>query len=163
MSKSSREPEGQRLDCFVGDWQDSGQVLPGPFGPGGVTHGRTTYRWQVGGKWLVYTSRMAIPGVGEYEVHGGVTFNGQTGKYDAFAANSLGNLIVYEGVWTDRTTLVFAHTHPPPAGRSRIVYHTLDDGSIHMSSERVTEDGGYEAYFQTKMTRVQEKAPAGDA
>lgn len=161
VRKPSREPEEERLSFFAGDWQDSGQALPGPFGPGGATHGRTTYRWQVGGKWLVYASHMAIPGMVTYEVHGGVTFNNQTGRYDAFAANSLGNLIVYEGVWTDRTTLVFTRTHPPPVGRSRIVYHVLDDGAIHMSSERVTEGGGYEAYFQTKMIRVHGKA-SGD-
>jgi hypothetical protein len=98
---------------------------------------------------------MAIPGMGSYEVHGGVTFNGRTGKYDAFAANSLGNLIIYEGTWTDRTTLVFTLTHPPPAGRSRVVYRTLADGSIHMSSQRMNEDGEWKAYFETEMRRVQ--------
>ena len=155
MSITFREPEEERLDFFVGDWQDSGQASPGPFGPGGATHGKTTYRWQVGGKWLVYTSCMTIPGMGTYEVHGGVTFISQTGQYDASAINNMGNLIAREGIWTDRTTLVFTLTHPPPAGRSRVVSRALADGAIHVSSERITENGDYEAYFQTKMTRVQ--------
>jgi len=154
MSNPPRRPEEERLEFFVGDWQDSGHTLPDPFGPGSATAGRTTYRWQVGGKWLVYTSRMFIPGIGEYEVHGGVTFNDQTGKYDAFAVNNFGNLIVYEGVWTDRTTLIFTLIHPPPVGKSRVVYHVLADGSMRMTSERVTENGDLQVYFQTEMTRL---------
>ena len=128
---------------------------PNECGRGGATTGRTTYRWKVGGKWLVYTSHMDIPGMGEYVVHGGVAFNGQTAKYDAFAINNLGNLMVYEGMWTDRTTLVFTLIHPPPAGRSRVVYRILSEKSMHMSSERLAESGEFEAYFYTEMTRLQ--------
>jgi hypothetical protein len=154
MSTQSQGTTDNRLVHFIGDWQDAGRTLPGPFGPGGPTSGRTTYRWQVGGRWLIYTSHMDIPGMGEYVVHGGVTFNDQTKKYDAFAANSLGNLLVYEGLWTDPTTLVFTLIHPPPAARSRVVYRILSDDSMHLRSERLAEDGAFQAYFETEMTRL---------
>jgi hypothetical protein len=108
----------------------------------------------MGGKWLVYTSRLDIPGMGEYEVRGGVAYNGQTSRYDAFAFNTLGRLIVYEGLWTDPTTLVFTQSHPPPGGRSRIVYRILSGDLIHMRSERITEGGDWEAYFDTEMARL---------
>ena len=50
MGKRSRAAAEERLNFFVGDWQDAGHAQPGPFGPGGATTGRTTYGWQVGGK-----------------------------------------------------------------------------------------------------------------
>jgi hypothetical protein len=154
MGERPQGRQQERLDCFVGKWRNSGQTQPGPFGPGGATAGRTAYRWEMGGKWLVYTSHLDIPGMGEYEVRGGVAFDGQADRYDAFAINTLGKLIVYEGVWTDQATLVFTQSHPLPAGRSRIVYRILSGDSMRMSSELLTESGDWKAYFDTEMTRV---------
>ena len=154
MDTQSQETPDNKLAFFVGDWQDAGHTMPGPFGPGGPTTGHTTYRWQVGGKWLVYTSHMDIPGLGEYVVHGGVAPKGQGKEYGAFAVNNLGNLIVYEGAWTDHTTLTFTQVHPPPAGRARVVYRILGDDAMAMASKRMTESGEFEAYFETEMTRL---------
>jgi hypothetical protein len=154
MGQRPRAAAEERLDFFVGDWQDAGHAQAGSFGPGGATTGRTMYRWRVGGKWLLYTSHMDIPGMGSYVVHGGVAFNGQTGQYDAFAINNLGNLMAYEGTWTDQATLVFTLIHPPPGGRSRVIYRTLSDGSMRMRSEQRTDSGDFRAYFETEMTRL---------
>ena len=92
-------------------------------------------------------------GMGNYEVQGGVVFKPQIKKYEAYAVNSIGALMVYEGDWVDETTLIFLLIYPTPAGRARIVYHKLADGSIQMKSEKLQEDGEFESYFETNMVR----------
>lgn len=147
MSLPSRTDNEAKLEFFVGEWSNSGRVLPGPFGPGGPTTGRTGYHWGVGGKWLLYTSCLELPGLGMYEVHGGVSYNSRTGKYDAYAINSLGNLLVYEGEWTDDVTLTFALIHPKSDG-ARVVYRKLPDGSIGMAAENASADGTFVPYYE---------------
>jgi hypothetical protein len=149
-----KSTEEERLEFLVGNWNNSGHVLPGSFGPGGPATGETSYRWAVGGKWLLYVSRLELSGLGSYEVHGGVAFNSRVGKYDAYAINSLGNLLVYEGGWTDENTLVFMAIHPPPRDRAKVVYHKLPDGSFRMASENATEGGGFVPYFEIDYERA---------
>jgi hypothetical protein len=154
MNPIARTEEEARLEFFVGDWTNAGHVAPGAFGPGGPTTGETRYRWDVGGKWLLYQSRLELPGLGGYEVHGGVAHNARTGKYDAYAVNNLGNLLVYEGVWTDERTLAFTLVHPPSDSSARVIYRKLPDGSFTMASETAAEDGEFVAYFQTDFRRA---------
>jgi hypothetical protein len=154
MDPQSRSAEEERLEFFVGEWTNSGHVSPGPFGPGGLVTGGTSYRWDVGGKWLLYVSRLQLPGLGGYEVHGGVAFNARAGKYDAYAINNLGNLLVYEGEWTDDATLVFTLAHPQSRGRSRVVYRKLPDGSFQMTSESASEEGEFVFYYETSFARA---------
>ena len=153
MNPQSRSAEEEMLEFFVGDWNNSGHVSPGPFGPGGPTTGQTSYHWDVGGKWLLYVSRLELPGLGGYEVHGGVAFNSRAGKYDAYAINNFGNLLVYEGAWTDDATLVFSLVHPKSHGRARVVYRKLPDGSFKMTSENASEEGKFVPYFETSFVR----------
>jgi hypothetical protein len=152
VNASGRAPEGSKLDFFVGNWHNTGQVYPGPFGPGGPSTGTTTYCWELDGKWLMYTSRLSLPGLGAYEVQGGVTYNPRSQRYDAFAFNNLGALLVYDGHWGDDSQLVFNLTYPP--GRSRVVYIKLPDGRIQMNSENSKDGITYEAYFETTLSRV---------
>jgi hypothetical protein len=153
MGKKIKLPQEERLEFFVGNWKNAGKIMPDSFGPGGDVTGTTSYVWTVGGKWLQYNSILELPGMGNYEVQGGVVFKPQTKKYEAYAINNMGALMVYEGDWVDETTLVFLLTYPIPAGRARIVYHKLADGSIQMKSEKLQEDGEFETYFETNMVR----------
>ena len=153
MNLQSRSTEEEMLDFFVGKWKNSGHVMPGSFGPGGPAAGETSYHWDVGGKWLLYISRLELPGMGEYEVHGGVAFNSQVGKYDAYAINNLGNLMVYEGEWTDDATLVFSLIHPKSEVRARVVYRKLPDGAFTMASENESQEGKFVPYFETDFVR----------
>ena len=121
-------------------------------GAGGPISGTTDYGWEMNGKWLLYTSRLDLPVVGPYEVRGGVSVRSAGDRYDAYAVNSLGNLMVYEGQWSDETTLIFALTHPTP-GRARAVYRVLPDGSVQMCSEQKDEKGHFVPYFETELAR----------
>ena len=152
MSPDKRSPDEAKLDCFVGDWQNSGTVFPGPFGPGGPVTGETNYHWDLGSKWLLYVSRLELPGLGTYEVRGGVTYNQHANRYDAYAINNLGSLLVYEGEWTDDTNLVFTLVRPQPGG-ARVTYQEQPDGAIVMTSARASTDGSFETYFETSLTR----------
>lgn len=154
MNLQPRSTEEKMLEFFVGEWNNSGRMSPGPFGSGGSVTGGTSYHWAVSDKWLLYISRLELPGLGSYEVHGGVAFNSQTTKYDAYAINNLGNLLVYEGEWTDKATLVFMLVHPPPRDRARVVYHKLSDGSFEMTSENVSEKGEFVPYFEIAYART---------
>jgi hypothetical protein len=154
MNLQSRSTEEQRLEFLLGEWQNSGHMTPGPFGPGGPATGETNYHWAVGGKWLLYVSRFELSGLGSYEVHGGVAFTSRVGKYDAYAINSLGNLLVYEGGWTDEDTLAFVLVHPPPRDRARVVYHRLPDGSFTMTSENASQEGQFVPYFEISYVRT---------
>jgi hypothetical protein len=136
----------------VGNWQSAGQIYSGPFGPGGASTGTTTYHWELNGKWLMYTSSLNLPGLDAYEVRGGVAYNPKSQKYDAFAFNNLGALLVYDGYWEDESRLIFNRTHPP--GRSRAVYIKLPDGKIQMNSENSQDGVSYEAYFETTLSRA---------
>ena len=153
MNQRIRLPEEECLDFFVGNWQNSGKVIPGSFGPGGQVVGTTSYVWAVGGKWLQYISKLDLPGMGRYEVQGGVVFNSQTKKYEAYAVNNIGTLMVYDGDWVDNTTLVFMLTYPIPAGRARVVYQKQPNGSIQMKSDKLLESGEFETYFETNLFR----------
>jgi hypothetical protein len=154
MNLPSRSTEEDMLEFLVGEWNNTGHVLPGPFGPGGPATGETSYHWAVGGKWLLYVSRLELPGLGRYEVHGGVTFNSRARKYDAYAINSLGNLLVYVGEWVDETTLAFMLVHPLPRDRARVVYHKLPDGSFKMTSENASVEGEFVPYFEISYVRT---------
>ena len=145
--------EGEKLEFFVGDWRNLGTMSPGSFGPGGPVTGRTSYHWGLSGKWLLYESRLVLPGSVDYEVHGGVAFNVRAGNYDAYAINNLGNLLVYEGAWTDETTLAFTLVHPSSGG-ARVIYRKLADGSFRMISENASEDGEFVPYFETSFLRA---------
>ena len=153
MNQGAEPPIKARLQVFVGHWQNSGHLRPGPMGAGGPISGTTDYGWEMDGKWLMYASRLHLPGAGLYEVRGGVTLRGTGDRYDAYAVNSLGNLMAYEGQWTDETTLVFTLTYPTPAS-ARVVYRMLPGGSIQMRSEQKDEKGHFVPYFETNMARA---------
>jgi len=154
MNLQSKSVEEEMLEFFIGDWSNSGHVSPGPFGPGGPTTGKTSYHWDMRGKWLLYVSRLELLAMEGYEVHGGVAFNGRVGKYDAYVINSLGNLLVYQGEWTDDATLVFTLVYPKSQRRARVVYRKLPAGSFKMTAENASEEGKFVPYFEIVFDRA---------
>ena len=142
----------ERLGVFVGDWNNIGKVFPGPFGQGGSVTGSSKYHWDLNGKWLLFASQLDLPGIGTYEVRGGVAFNPQSSKYDSFAFNSMGILIAYAGEWETKNRLVFTSTYPQQ-DTARVVYKISTDGSFKMLSESKSEQEGYQVYFETKFKK----------
>ena len=154
MSETREQmPKDRLLDAFAGDWRNSGIVHPGRFGPGGSISGETNFRWQLQARWLCYDSRLELPGMGAYQVQGGVGPNEPAGLHRAWAANNMGNLLVYEGRLEDGTRLVFDQIHPPSPQRARVIYTLPGDGRLLMSSETSADGVTYTPYFETTMTR----------
>lgn len=148
-----RLAEELRLDFLLGDWRAAGVVHPGRFGPGGASTGTTSYRWELDDKWLLYTSRLLLPGLGLYEVRGGLSHDSNAGLYHAFAFNNLGILLIYTGAWESETRLVFTLTHPPALEKARVVYVKSPDGSVQLISESSVDGVTYQAYFETTLSR----------
>lgn len=148
-----RPSELARLDFLVGEWSSFDRMYPGPAGAGGTSQGTASYRWDVGGGWLLYDFRSTLPGLGPYAVHGGVAHDAAGGTYQAFAVNNLGNVLLYEGAWADDKALVFTLTYPERQAATRVSYLKGPDGTVTMTSERPDADGGPERYFETVLSR----------
>lgn len=153
-----RSPEEVKLDFLVGEWRSSDRTFPGPFGPGGTGSGKASYRWELGDKWLTYDFRTEIPGLGPYEVRGGVAYDASAGNYVAYSVNSMGKLLLYEGAWEPEEVLAFTLVHPQRKEGTRVSYTRLGDGKVRMTSERTSEAGGSEVYFETILS-PQDEAP----
>jgi len=141
----------RKLDFLEGHWDNTGNISPGQFGPGGAVSGSTVYRWDIGNVWLVYKSVLKLPGLATYVVSGGFSYDSGRSSYLAYAANSIGSLMTYEGSWKSDSSLVFLQAFPEPGGLARIRYRKLDDGTVQMLSDRKTKGGGFETYFVTDM------------
>ena len=150
---TGKQRQARLLDGFVGNWRNSGIVHPGRFGPGGAISGETRFHWQMQGRWLCFDSRLHLPGMGEYQVQGGVTPD-DGGGYRSWAANNLGNLLVYEGRLQESNTLLFDQVHPAGAQRARVVYVLQGDGRLLMRSETSADGAAWSTYFETLMERV---------
>ncbi len=151
---SERSQEERLLDGFVGDWRNSGGVHPGRFGPGGDISGETRFSWQLHERWLCFDSRLQLPGMGAYQMQGGVTWDAGAGLYRSWAANSLGILLVYGGRLEGETRLIFDQIHPSSPQRARVVYTLAGDGRLLMRSETSADGVSYAPNFETVMTRT---------
>lgn len=142
-------PELKKLAFLIGDWCSSDRSYSAQGVEEGISHGSAVYHWGLGGSWILYTFRTELPGMGEYEVHGGFTYDPKLMHYKAFAANSLGLLMIYDGDWETEDRLVFSLIHPQLQPDTRVSYCNLRDGKVQMISERPAIGGGRELYFET--------------
>jgi hypothetical protein len=103
--------------------------------------------------WLQYEFRTDLPGLGPYEVHGGVAHDAAAGEYRAYSVNSFGKLLLHAGCWESDDTLTFTLVYPEREIDTRVSYTKLPDGRIRMTSERPAAGGGREIYFETILSR----------
>lgn len=143
------DSELKKLDFLIGEWSTSDLSFSGEDEQAIPSSGQASYHWGVGQKWLLYLYRSELPEIGMYEVHGGFTYDAQAEKYKAFAANSLGLLMIYDGKWETEDKIDFSLVHPQVQPDTRVSYTRLKDGSIRMMSERPDNSGGREIYFES--------------
>ena len=141
----------ERLGFLVGQWTSQNTHFASPLGPAGTSTGTTACRWDMSG-WLLYESKLTIPGVGPYEARGGVTRNPRGPSYRAFSYNTLGMLVEYDGAWESETRLVFTALRTAPGRGARVLYEKRPDGSVLFASEMQRPDGGFDRYFESVMT-----------
>jgi hypothetical protein len=143
-----------RLDFFVGEWTSRNVHHASPFGPAGTSTGTARYQWAMDGVWLQYESRFDVPGLGPYEVRGGVAVDLRVAGYRAFAYNSLGVVVEYVGDWESETRLVLTAVRSMPVPGTRVVYEQRSDGTVLFLAEREAEGGSWVAYFESELTRA---------
>ena len=148
-----RNPELARLEFLAGKWRSTDRSHSGKGAPPATGHGLATYHWGIGDLWMLYVFKTELPGFGAYEVHGGLTYDQASSSYKAFAVNSMGLLMVYEGGWESDYTLVFSLVHPAIQPDTRVSYTQLPDREVRMTSERPTGSGGREVYFETHLKK----------
>ncbi len=138
----------ERLAFLVGEWRTTNRMYENGHTTESV--GTARYRWDLDNTWLVFESRIGGEKSGHYEVRGGVA-RLPAGGYRAFAYNSLGFLIVYEGAWEGDTRLVFTALGTEAGKGSRVAYEKLATGGVRLLSQRQLPDGSYFTYFEAAL------------
>ncbi|MFQ5927570.1 MAG: DUF1579 family protein [Terriglobia bacterium] len=95
-------PEHKRLGVFVGKWTGSGEMKPGPWGPGGKMTWTETCEWFEGGFSLVCRSEGSGP-MGKMKSLAILGYNNNEKHYVYFATNSMGEVETSKGTVQGKT------------------------------------------------------------
>jgi Protein of unknown function (DUF1579) len=82
--------EQKKLEYFVGNWKTTGEVKPGPMGPGGKFTGTTKAEMMEGGFFLVMNSELSLPGFGNGKGLAIMGYSSETKQYTYHEVNSWG-------------------------------------------------------------------------
>jgi len=95
-------PELQRVNYFAGSWKMSGNMNPGPFGPGGKFTGTEHNAWDLDGFFMVSRSTFNGGGMnGKGVAYFGYDANKKVYTYDEY--NSMGQAEHSTGMLDDKT------------------------------------------------------------
>ena len=82
-------PEVQKLAMFAGRWTSTGDMKPGPMGPGGKMTSTSTCEWFSGGFYLVCRSDGTTPG-GPLQGLGILGYNSERKRYTYYGIDNSG-------------------------------------------------------------------------
>ena len=82
-------PEVQKLAMFAGSWTSTGDMKPGPMGPGGKMTSTSTCEWFSGGFYLVCRSNGATP-AGPLQGLGILGYNAERQRYTYYGIDNSG-------------------------------------------------------------------------
>lgn len=95
-------PEHKKLDMFAGSWTMTGDMKPGPMGPGGKVTGTETCAWMDGNFFLQCQQKYDTPmGAGS-----GVSYMGYSNDDKAYTYRAFNNMGAFEdarGAWDGDT------------------------------------------------------------
>jgi hypothetical protein len=96
-------PEHKRLGYYVGKWQGTGEMKPGPMGPGGKMSWTETCGWFTGRYAIICNSDMRGP-MGAGKGHAIMSYNREEKAYvyfgiDTNGATDIGRGSVQDNVW----------------------------------------------------------------
>ncbi len=95
-------PEHKKLDMFAGSWTMTGDMKPGPMGPGGKVTGTESCSWMDGNFFLECHQKYDTPmGPGTGTSYMGYSSDDKAYTYRAF--NSMGNFEDARGNWDGET------------------------------------------------------------
>lgn len=82
-------PEVKKLEYFVGRWTSTGEMKPGPMGPGGVMRVSNTCEWFQGGFHVVCRSQGTTP-AGPTQGLGIISYNPERKHYSYYSIDNSG-------------------------------------------------------------------------
>lgn len=94
-------PEHKRLGYFVGKWQGSGEMKPGPMGPGGKMTWTETCGWFTGGYAIMCNTDMKGP-MGASKGHAILSYNREEKAYLYFGIDTNGSADTGKGAVQDK-------------------------------------------------------------
>jgi hypothetical protein len=132
----------RRLHRFAGTWFGEEHLSPSPWGPGGMALGRSTYRVDVGGFFLIQDYIEERDGRIVFRGHGIMGWDDATKEYLWYWVDSLGSIpqSPSRGIW-EGETLIFEHD-TNEGQRGRHTFHFIDEDSLATKIEN-SEDGGH--------------------
>src|SRR5262245_31241455 len=133
-------PEHQKLARFVGKWSGSGDVKPGPMGPGGKMTWTETCDWFAGGFHIICNSTGSGPG-GEIKGMGILGYDAASKMYTYYGVDNNGMGDYAKGTLQGKTwTYNSDATIDGKAIKSRFIIDEVSDKSQKFKWE-MSEDG----------------------
>lgn len=153
-------PELKRLAYFVGTWKTTGEMKPGPFGPGGKMTSTDKVEWMKGGFFTVtHSAGMSSMGSGQETSFTGYDPNEKVYTYHAF--NSMGEAIAAKGTVTGDT---WNWTTEEKAGGNttniKVTIKEVSKNEYTFKMEFSQNGGAWSTLAESNSTRVTVAAPA---
>lgn len=132
--------EHRRLYILAGEWVGEEKLSPSPWGPGGNATGRSSYRVEVDGFYVIQDYVEEKDGQVVFRGHGIFGFDAQAGEYCWYWVDSMGFVPAgpSRGQW-EGDTLTFRSISPQ--GQGRYVYRFEGKQTYHFRIEN-SFDGG---------------------
>ena len=160
-------PELKKLDYFVGTWKSTGDLKPGPMGPGGKYTSLDHNEWNLGHFFLVTHSTISgVPGHATEVAYFGYNAADKAYTYDAF--NSMGEAEHFKGaVEGDTWTWTSTGKMGEQTLKERFTVTVASPTSYNFKFEVAPETGGdYTTVLEgkaTKLTAAKASKGAGSA
>ena len=154
-------PELEKAKFFLGDWKMSGDVKPGPMGPGGTFTGTQRGQWMAGQFFVVLNSTsnlgpMKVTGTGY------LGYNSEEKVYTYHEFNSDGEMVDARGtVDGDTWTWTNEEKMQGKVMKGRFIEKITSPTSYDMKFEMSVDGGEYVTVMEAKATKAGAAAKAG--
>lgn len=155
MAAPTPPPELKKLDYFAGTWRSTGELKPGPMGPGGKFSSLDHNTWMPGHFFLVtHATSSGVIGHLTEVAYFGYNTNDKAYTYDAF--NSMGEAEHFKGnVEGDTWTWTSTAKMGPQTMKERFTVTVASPTSYNFKFEIAPEGGGdYTTVVEGKATKV---------
>jgi hypothetical protein len=153
-------PEVKRLGYFVGNWKSTGEMKPGPMGPGGKITATDKFEWLPGGFFVVLHSK-GTSSMGPFEgvAYMGYDVNRKVHTYHEFT--STGEAVTSEGTVTgDTWTWTSEEKQGSTVTNVRVTLKEVSNTEYTFQLEMSQNGGAWMTVEESKSTKVTPAVPA---
>ncbi|HKS76460.1 MAG TPA: DUF1579 family protein [Terriglobales bacterium] len=154
-------PELEKAKYFLGDWKMSGDVKPGPMGPGGKFTGTQRGQWMAGKFFVVFNSTSNL-GPMKVTSTGYLGYNSEDKVYTYHEFSSNGEMINARGtVDGDTWTWTSEEKMQGKVMKGRFIEKITSPTSYEMKFEASMDGGEYVTLMEAKATKAGASAKGG--